>query len=235
VTGTEEEKQIYRQFSPDFFDLIVVDECHRGSAREQSAWRDILDWFAPAIQLGMTATPKETRDVSTLTYFGEPVYTYSLKQGIADGFLAPYKVVRIDLDKDLQGWRPTAGQRDDLGNEIDDRIYNQRDMDKSLVLTERTKRVAEKVVEYMAGTDPYGKTIVFCETIEHASRMRSALLNEVGKRFPAERDNSKFVVQITGDNEEGKRARRLPPSGEALPGDRDDEQAADHRRRRQDL
>ena len=203
VTGTDEEKQIYRQFSPDFFDLIVVDECHRGSAREQSAWREILDWFEPAVQLGMTATPKETRDVSTLTYFGEPIYTYSLRQGIADGFLAPYKVVRIDFDKDLQGFRPTAGQRDDLGNEIDDRIYNQRDMDKSLVLTERTKRVAQKVVEYMVGTDPYGKTIVFCETIEHASRMRSLLINEVARQLPAERDNLKFVVQITGDNEEG--------------------------------
>jgi type I restriction enzyme R subunit len=206
VTGTEEEKQIYRQFSPDFFDIVVIDECHRGSAREESAWRDILDYFAPAIQLGMTATPKETRDVSTQSYFGEPVYTYSLKQGIADGFLAPYKVVRIDLDKDLQGWRPLAGQLDDLGQLIDDRIYNQRDMDKALVLAERTKRVAEKVVEYLVGTDPYGKTIVFCETVEHASRMRSALQNEVARRLPAEAGNTKFVVQITGDNEEGKLA-----------------------------
>ncbi|MFY9343125.1 MAG: DEAD/DEAH box helicase family protein [Planctomycetota bacterium] len=205
VTGSDEEKQIYRQFSPDFFDLVVIDECHRGSAREQSAWREVLDWFAPAVQLGMTATPKETRQISTLTYFGEPIYTYSLRQGIADGFLAPYKVVRIDLDKDLQGWRPTVGQRDDLGQEIDDRIYNSRDMDRSLVLVERTRRVAEKVVEYLAGTDPYGKTIVFCETIEHAARMRTALVNAVARRFPAERLNTKFVAQITGDNDEGKR------------------------------
>jgi type I restriction enzyme R subunit len=111
VTGTEEEKNVYKQFSRDFFDLIVIDECHRGSAREESAWREILDWFEPAIQLGLTATPKETDDVSTLTYFGEPVYTYSLKQGIDDGFLAPYKVVRVDLDRDLQGWRPPKGMR----------------------------------------------------------------------------------------------------------------------------
>lgn len=119
VSGTEDEKNVYRQFSPDFFDLVVIDECHRGSAREDSAWREILDYFEPAIQLGLTATPKETRDVSTLTYFGEPVYTYSLKQGIDDGFLAPYKVIRIDLDKDLQGWRPPAGMQDDLGQEIE--------------------------------------------------------------------------------------------------------------------
>src|SRR3989442_1588028 len=128
VSGTEEERNVYKQFSPDFFDLVVIDECHRGSAREDSAWRDILDYFEPAIQLGLTATPKETRDVSTLAYFGEPVYTYSLKQGIDDGFLAPYKVVRIDLDTDLHGWRPPAGMQDDLGQEIVDRVYNQRDM-----------------------------------------------------------------------------------------------------------
>jgi type I restriction enzyme R subunit len=207
VSGTEEEKNVYKQFSPDFFDLVVIDECHRGSAREDSAWREILDYFEPAIQLGLTATPKETRDVSTLTYFGEPVYTYSLKQGIDDGFLAPYKVVRIDLDKDLQGWRPPAGMQDDLGQEIADRVYNQRDMDRVLVLNERTKRVAEKIVDYLIGTDPYGKTIVFCEDIDHADRMRSALTNAVAARIPAEAQNtSKFVVRITGDSDEGKRA-----------------------------
>lgn len=209
VTGTDEEKQIYRQFSRDFFDLVVIDECHRGSAREQSAWREILDWFEPAVQLGMTATPKETTDVSTLTYFGEPVYTYSLKQGIEDGFLAPYKVVRIDLDRDLQGWRPPMGMVDDLGKVIEDRVYNQRDMDRILVLNERTKRVAEKVVEYMMATDAYGKVIVFCEDIDHASRMRSAVVNEVGKRYPEEKtagNLARMVVQITGDNDEGKRA-----------------------------
>jgi type I restriction enzyme R subunit len=206
VTGTEEEKQIYRQFSRDFFDLIVVDECHRGSAREQSAWRDILDWFEPAVQLGLTATPKETSDVSTNTYFGEPVYTYSLKQGIEDGFLAPYKVVRIDLDRDLQGWRPPSGMVDDLGQLIEDRVYNQRDMDRVLVLNQRTRLVASKLIDYILGTDPYGKTIVFCEDIDHAERMRSALVNEIAVRMPHEKGNLKMVVRITGDNDEGKRA-----------------------------
>ena len=207
VSGSEEEKNVYKQFSRGFFDLVIIDECHRGSAREDSAWREILDYFEPAIQIGLTATPKETSEVSTLTYFGEPVYTYTLKQGIEDGFLAPWKVVRIDLDKDLQGWRPPAGMIDDLGREIEDRVYNQRDMDRVLVLNERTRRVAEKSVEYLSGTDPYGKTIVFCETIDHAERMRSALVNEIAKRMPAEAGNtSKCVVRITGDNDEGKRA-----------------------------
>ncbi len=207
VTGTEEEQQIYRQFSHDFFDLIVVDECHRGSAREQSAWRDILDWFEPAVQLGLTATPKETSDVSTNTYFGEPVYTYSLKQGIEDGFLAPYKVVRVDLDRDLQGWRPPSGMVDDLGQLVEDRVYNQRDMDRVLVLNQRTKLVATKLIDYLLGTDPYGKTIVFCEDIDHAERMRSALVNEIAVRMPHEKGNlTKMVVRITGDNDQGKRA-----------------------------
>jgi type I restriction enzyme R subunit len=206
VTGREEWKQIYRQFPADFFDLIVIDECHRGSAREQSAWRDILDWFEPAVQLGLTATPKETSDVSTNTYFGEPVYTYSLKQGIEDGFLAPYKVVRIDLDRDLQGWRPPSGMVDDLGQLIEDRVYNQRDMDRVLVLNQRTRLVASKLIDYLLGTDPYGKTIVFCEDIDHAERMRSALVNEIAVRMPHEKGNLKMVVRITGDNDEGKRA-----------------------------
>ena len=207
VSGSEEEKDIYRQFSREFFDLVVIDECHRGSAREDSAWREILDYFEPAIQLGLTATPKETTEVSTLSYFGDPIYTYSLKQGIDDGFLAPFKVVRIDLDKDLQGWRPPAGMIDDLGQEIEDRIYNQRDMDRVLVLNERTRRVAEKIVAYMLETDPYGKTIVFCEDIDHAERMRSALVNEVAKCLPQEAGNvSKFVARITGDSEAGRLA-----------------------------
>src|SRR5713101_1185673 len=205
VTGTEEEKQVYKQFSPDFFDLVVIDECHRGSAKEDSAWREILDYFNPAIQLGLTATPKETREVSTLTYFGTPVYTYSLKQGIDDGFLAPYKVIRIDLDKDLQGWRPPKGMTDDLGQEIEDRVYNQRDMDRVLVLNERTKRVAERIVAYLVGTDPYGKTIVFCQDIDHAERMRTALVNEVARQIPAEAGNTaKFVARITGGSEGGQ-------------------------------
>ena len=207
VSGNEEDKNIYRQFSREFFDLVVIDECHRGSAREASAWREILDYFEPAIQLGLTATPKETTEVSTLSYFGDPIYTYSLKQGIDDGFLAPFKVVRIDLDKDLQGWRPPTGMTDDLGQEIEDRIYNQSDMDRVLVLNERTRRVAGKVVAYMLETDPYGKTIVFCENIDHAERMRSALVNEVAKCLPQEASNaSKFVVRMTGDSEEGRLA-----------------------------
>ena len=207
VSGSEEDKNIYRQFSREFFDLVVIDECHRGSASEASAWREILDYFEPAIQLGLTATPKETTEVSTLSYFGDPIYTYSLKQGIDDGFLAPFKVVRIDLDKDLQGWRPPPGMTDDLGQEIEDRIYNQSDMDRVLVLNERTRRVAEKVVAYMLETDPYGKTIVFCENIDHAERMRSALVNEVAKCLPQEAGNaSKLVVRITGDSEDGRLA-----------------------------
>ena len=207
VSGSEEEKNVYRQFSREFFDLVVIDECHRGSAREASAWREILDYFAPAIQRGLTATPKETTEVSTLSYFGDPIYTYSLKQGIDDGFLAPFKVVRLDLDKDLQGWRPPAGMTDDLGEEIEDRIYNQRDMDRVLVLNERTRRVAEKVVAYMSETDPYGKTIVFCENIDHAERMRSALVNEVAKCLSQEAGNAaKFAVRITGDSEDGRLA-----------------------------
>lgn len=207
VTGTEEEQQIYRQFSHNFFDLIVIDECHRGSAKETSAWRDILDWFKPAIQLGLTATPKETSDVSTHTYFGEPIYTYSLKQGIQDGFLAPYKVIRIDLDRDLQGWRPPTGMTDDLGQIIEDRVYNQRDIDRILVLNQRTRLVATKTIDYLLSTDPYGKTIVFCEDIDHAERMRSALTNEIALRMPQEKNNlHKMVVRITGDNEDGKKA-----------------------------
>ena len=207
VSGSEEEKNVYRQFSREFFDLVVIDECHRGSAREASAWREILDYFEPAIQLGLTATPKETTEVSTLSYFGDPIYTYSLKQGIDDGFLAPFKVVRLDLDKDLQGWRPPAGMTDDLGEEIEDRIYNQRDMDRVLVLNERTRRVAEKIVAYLLATDPYGKTIVFCENIDHAERMRSALVNEVAKCLPQEAGNAaKFAVRITGDSEDGRLA-----------------------------
>jgi type I restriction enzyme, R subunit len=159
VTGTEEDKNIYRQFSPDFFDLIVVDECHRGSAAEDSAWREILNYFSDATQIGLTATPKETKEVSNIDYFGKPIYTYSLKQGIDDGFLAPYKVHRIDFDKDVEGWRPTAGQKDSHGNEIEDRIYNQKDMDRKLVLDQRTELVAKKVTEFLQATNPYLKTI----------------------------------------------------------------------------
>ncbi len=177
VTGTEEERNIYKQFSPDFFDLIVVDECHRGSAAEDSAWRDILTYFGSATQIGLTATPKETKDVSNTDYFGEPVYTYSLKQGIEDGYLAPYKVIRVDLDKDTFGWRPTAGMQDKHGHAIEDRIYTGADMNRKLVLEQRDVAVAAKITEYLKATDRYAKTIVFCEDIDHAARMRQALSN----------------------------------------------------------
>ncbi len=201
VTGNEEEKNIYKQFSPDFFDLIVVDECHRGSAAEDSAWREILDYFSSATQIGMTATPKETKEVSNIHYFGKPVYTYSLKQGIEDGFLAPYKVIRIDIDKDLEGWRPTKGQVDKHGNLIEDRIYNQKDFDRNLVLESRTDLVAQKITEYLRATDSYAKTIVFCEDIDHAERMRQALVNLNPELV---KENRKYVMRITGDEQEGK-------------------------------
>lgn len=201
VTGNEEEKNIYKQFSPDFFDLIIVDECHRGSAAEDSAWREILDYFHTATQIGLTATPKETRDVSNIHYFGEPVYTYSLKQGIEDGFLAPYKVIRIDFDKDLQGWRPKAGQTDKHGQLIEDRIYNQKDFDRNLVLDERTRLVAWKITEYLESTDPYAKTIVFCEDIDHAERMRQALVNLNPQRV---KESHRYIMKITGDDPIGK-------------------------------
>ena len=202
VTGTQEERNIYKQFSPDFFDLIVVDECHRGSAAEDSAWRDILTYFASATQIGLTATPKETEDVSNIDYFGEPLYTYSLKQGIEDGYLAPYKVVRVDLDKDTFGWRPTEGQRDKFGHLIEDRIYTGADMNRKLVMEQRDAVVAAKVTEYLKATDRYAKTIVFCEDIEHAERMRKALSNANADLCAKD---PKYVVQITGDNTEGKR------------------------------
>lgn len=201
VTGNEEDKNIYKQFSPDFFDLIVVDECHRGSAAEDSAWREVLEYFNKATHIGLTATPKETKEVSSITYFGEPVYSYTLKQGIEDGFLAPYKVVRIDLDKDLQGWRPTAGQTDKRGQLIEDRIYNQSDMDKTLVLEQRTQLVAKKITEFLRETDPYAKTIVFCDDIDHAERMRQVLVNLNPDRV---KENRKYVMRITGDENEGK-------------------------------
>ena len=163
LTGPAETDKIFKSVSRDFFDLIVVDECHRGSASDDSAWREILDYFVGAIQVGMTATPKETEYVSNITYFGDPVYTYSLKQGIEDGFLAPYKVVRIDIDKDVLGWMPPAGMVDDLGNPVEQREYNRADMDRVLVLNQRTKLVAQRVMQFLNATDPMAKTIIFCE------------------------------------------------------------------------
>lgn len=201
VTGTEEEQNIYRQFTPDFFDLIVVDECHRGSAAEDSAWRQILEYFSSATQIGMTATPRETKEISNSDYFGKPIYTYSLRKGIEDGFLAPYKVVRIDIDKDMQGWRPDKGMVDKYGNEIEDRIFNQKDFDKNLVLEQRTILVAKKISDFLRQTNRFDKTIVFCENIDHAERMRSALVNENSDLVD---QNARYVVRITGDSEEGK-------------------------------
>jgi type I restriction enzyme, R subunit len=201
VTGNEEERNIYKEFSPDFFDLVIIDECHRGSAKDDSAWRDVLEYFSSATQVGLTATPKETKDISSSHYFGDPVYTYSLKQGIEDGFLAPYKVIRIDIDRDIQGWRPASGQVDKLGQVIEDRIYNQTDMDRTLVLEKRTELVAKKITDFLVATDPYAKTIIFCDDIDHAERMRQALVNLNPERV---RENRKYVMRITGDENEGK-------------------------------
>ena len=201
VSGAEEWKDIYKQFSKDFFDLVIVDECHRGSAAEDSAWREILEYFTSATHIGLTATPKETKEVSNIHYFGEPIYTYSLKQGIEDGFLAPYKVIRIDLDKDLTGWRPERGKQDKYGKYIEDRIYNQKDFDKTLVIEQRTQLVAWKVTEFLKATNRYDKTIVFCEDIDHAERMRQALVNENADLVA---ENRKYVMRITGDDAEGK-------------------------------
>jgi len=201
VTGTEEEQNIYKQFSPEFFDLIVIDECHRGSAAEDSNWKEILKYFSNAAHVGLTATPKETKDVSNIHYFGKPIYTYSLKQGIEDGFLAPYKVVRIDLDRDLSGWRPENGKKDKHGQVIEDRIYNQKDFDKSLVLEKRTELVAQKVTEFLKATNRYDKTIIFCDNIDHAERMRQELVNQ---NADIATEHVKYIMRITGDNEEGK-------------------------------
>lgn len=202
ITGVGEEKKIFKEFSRDFFDLIVIDEAHRGSASEDSQWREILEYFDSAVQVGLTATPKETKYVSNISYFGEQVYTYSLKQGIDDGFLAPYKVIRFSLDRDVEGWRPYEGQRDDAGNEIEDREYNTKDFDKNVVLNQRTELVARKVTEFLRENDPYMKTIVFCVDIDHAERMRQALVNAAPEMA---KESRKYVMRITGDNEEGKK------------------------------
>lgn len=201
VTGTDEAANIYKQFSRDFFDLVIIDECHRGSAAADSAWREILEYFSNATQIGLTATPKETKEVSNIDYFGEPVYTYSLRQGIEDGFLAPYKVIRYDLDKDLTGYRPETGTRDRYGYEVDDRIYNLKDFDRTLVLDERTKLVAAKITDFLKSTSRFDKTIVFCEDTEHAERMRQALANANADLVS---ENHRYVMRITGDDALGK-------------------------------
>ncbi|MGU8246226.1 EcoAI/FtnUII family type I restriction enzme subunit R [Clostridium perfringens] len=200
LSGTDN-LEVFKQFSPDFFDLIVIDECHRGSSKDNSAWRKILDYFSSATQIGLTATPKETKDISSSAYFGEPIYTYSLKQGIDDGFLAPYKVIRIGLDKDLEGYRPTKGKRDIYGNELEDREYNIKDFDKNLIIDDRTKVVAKKISEFLKKTNRFSKTIVFCIDIEHAERMRRALINE---NTDLVAEDHRYVMRITGDSKEGK-------------------------------
>jgi type I restriction enzyme, R subunit len=202
ITGPEERQKLFREFSPTFFDLIVIDECHRGSAAEDSAWREILEYFTSATQIGMTATPKETKYVSNIDYFGEPVYTYSLKEGIRDGFLAPYKVVKVHIDRDVEGYRPEKGQLDREGEEVEDRIYNVKDFDRTLVLDDRTKLVAHKVTEFLKESgDRFQKTIVFCIDQEHAGRMRQALINE---NFDLVAENQRYVMRITGNDKEGQ-------------------------------
>jgi type I restriction enzyme R subunit len=202
ITGPEERQKLFREFSPGFFDLIVIDECHRGSAADDAAWREILTYFSAATQIGLTATPKETEYVSNIHYFGTPVYTYSLRQGIADGFLAPYKVVKVHIDVDVEGYRPERGDVDRDGNEIEDRLYNTKDFDRTLVIDDRTKLVAKKVSDFLKESrDRFQKTIVFCVDEEHAARMRQALINE-NKDLCNE--NHRYVMRITGSDAEGQ-------------------------------
>lgn len=192
----------FRDFSPDFFDLIIIDECHRGSAKDDSKWRVILDYFKSATHLGMTATPKETKDTSNIDYFGNPIYTYSLKQGIDDGFLAPYKVIKITLDIDADGWRPPKGILDKDGFEVEDRIYSRKDFERTITIDERRVSVAKKITEFLRKNSRLNtKTILFCTDIEHAEAMRIALANENADLVAK---NHKYIMRITGDNEEGK-------------------------------
>ncbi len=202
LSGTDEDANVYKQFTPEFFDLIVIDECHRGSAKEDSAWREILTYFKNATHIGLTATPKETKETSNTEYFGDPVYTYSLKQGINDGFLAPYRVIRVALNVDAEGWRPEQGKTDKEGDLVEDRIYNRKDYDRNLVIDERTETVAKKLTEFLNGYDRFAKTIAFCVDIDHAERMRTNLSKENADLVAL---NYKYVMQITGDNDEGKR------------------------------
>ena len=201
ITGPEEKQKIYKELSKDFFDLIIIDECHRGSAAEDSAWREILEHFSSATQIGLTATPKETEYVSNIEYFGKPLYTYSLKQGISDGFLAPYKVVKVHIDKDVEGYRPEPGKTDVDGDEIEDRIYNQKDFDRNIIIDDRTKLVAKTITRYLRETgDPYQKTMVFCVDTEHALRMRQALINENQKHV---QKDTRYIMRITGNDKAG--------------------------------
>lgn len=197
--SSDDGKENYKAFSPEFFDLIVVDECHRGSAKEDSNWRKILTYFEPAYQLGLTATPKETEDISNITYFGQPLYTYTLKQGIDDGFLAPYSVIRLITDKDT--WTPEDGQKDRFGQDVEQREYNVKDLDRNLVLSKRDEMVAKRVTEWLYQNGRHTKTIVFCVDIEHAERMRTALINQ-NQDMIAKEPN--YIMKITGDDKEGK-------------------------------
>ena len=202
LTNYDEDKDAYREFSQTFFDLIVVDECHRGSAADDSAWREILDYFGTATKIGLTATPKETKQVSNIDYFGLPIYTYSLKQGIEDGFLAPYKVIRFNINIDSEGWRPEQGKKDKQGQLVEDRIYNSKDYDRNLVIDDRTELVAKRVMVFLRKTNVYDKSIIFCQDIDHAGRMRQAIVNEAPELVL---ENYKYVMKITGDDNEGKR------------------------------
>lgn len=198
LTNYDDEADAYKNFSPNFFDLIIVDECHRGSVDADKAWHKILQYFSSATQIGMTATPKETKDLSNIEYFGEPIYTYSLKQGIDDGFLAPYKVLRVGMNVDLEGYRPEYGKTDVNGEIIEDRLYNRKDFDRSIVIDERTDVVAKKIMEYLNNSEPMAKTIVFCVDIEHAERMRQALLRYAAPEITGKSDT--YIVRITGDD-----------------------------------
>lgn len=198
LTNYDDETDAYKEFSPDFFDLIIVDECHRGSVDEDKAWHKILSYFSSATQIGMTATPKETKALSNIEYFGEPLYTYSLKQGIDDGFLAPYKVLRVGMNIDLEGYRPEHGKTDINGELVEDRLYNTKDFDRNIVIDERTNLVAKKIMEYLKNSDLMAKTIVFCVDIEHAERMRQALLQYAPHEITEKSD--KYIVRITGDD-----------------------------------
>lgn len=202
LTGETEEKKLFKKYSKDYFDIIIIDECHRGSAKDDSAWREILDHFDSATKVGLTATPKETKDVSNIDYFGEAIFTYSLKQGIEDGFLAPYKVIRVGIDRDLEGYRPEKGKIDKYGEVLEDRIYNKKDFDRTLVLEKRTEIVAKYVSDYLKKNNKrMAKTIFFCTDIDHANRMRRALANENSDLVA---ENPKYVMKITGDDDEGK-------------------------------
>lgn len=200
LVGEDDKEHFSELFRPDFFDLIIVDECHRGSAKEESRWRKILEYFSSATQIGMTATPKETKYVSNINYFGDPIYTYSLKKGIEDGFLAPFKVINITTDIG-DGWRPVKGQKDKFGNLIEDRLYNNTDYDYNIIKEDRTNQVASEITKYLKATDRMAKTIVFCPTEEAAERMRIALVNHNADMV---KENSDYCVRITGSDDYGK-------------------------------